>query len=162
MSAILPGVSVIATGRPRSSARQWILQVRPPRERPIASSYSPFLRLPPRDAPSHECYRLTVPWAPARMRRSSQTGVARCLVATSDYNDCRSSSVDRRPQAHRASGILSSEYAICLRSPCGHQLSVSQACHAEDAFQSPPKPHPIAKTDDATSHDRSGTDTNGQ
>ena len=47
MSAMLPGVSVMATGRPRSSARQWILHVRPPRERPIASSYSPFLSLLP-------------------------------------------------------------------------------------------------------------------
>ena len=32
-------------GLPRSSARQWILHVRPPRERPIASSDSPFFEL---------------------------------------------------------------------------------------------------------------------
>jgi hypothetical protein len=33
-SATSPGVSAKATGRPRSSARQWIFEVRPPRERP--------------------------------------------------------------------------------------------------------------------------------
>jgi hypothetical protein len=50
MSAMLPGVRVMATGLPRSSARQWILHVLPPRERPIASSYSPFLSRLPSDA----------------------------------------------------------------------------------------------------------------
>ena len=42
MSATLPGVSAKATGRPRSSARQWIFEVRPPRERPTACAHSPF------------------------------------------------------------------------------------------------------------------------
>src|SRR4029077_16291946 len=48
MSATLPGVRAKATGRPRSSAKAWILLVLPPRERPIASAYSPFLSQPPR------------------------------------------------------------------------------------------------------------------
>ena len=39
MSATLPGVRAKATGRPRSSAKAWILLVLPPRERPIASAY---------------------------------------------------------------------------------------------------------------------------
>ena len=47
MSATLPGVRAKATGRPRSSAKAWILLVLPPRERPIASAYSPFLSQPP-------------------------------------------------------------------------------------------------------------------
>jgi hypothetical protein len=37
MSATFPGVRAKATGRPRSSAKAWILLVLPPRERPIAS-----------------------------------------------------------------------------------------------------------------------------
>ena len=45
-----PGVSAKATGLPRSSAKAWILLVLPPRERPIASSNSPFLSRSPSDA----------------------------------------------------------------------------------------------------------------
>jgi hypothetical protein len=44
ISAMVPGVSANAIGRPRSSARQWIFEVRPPRERPIACSHSPFMQ----------------------------------------------------------------------------------------------------------------------
>jgi hypothetical protein len=47
MSAVLPGVSAKAIGRPRSSARQWIFELRPPRERPTACVHSPFFRLLP-------------------------------------------------------------------------------------------------------------------
>jgi hypothetical protein len=47
------GVSAKATGRPPSSARQWIFEVRPPRERPTACAHSPLLRLLPSGAPSH-------------------------------------------------------------------------------------------------------------
>jgi len=50
MSATLPGVRAKATGRPRSSAKAWILLVLPPRERPIASAYSPFLSQRPSGA----------------------------------------------------------------------------------------------------------------
>src|SRR5271155_2119612 len=53
MSATLPGVSAKATGRPRSSAKQWIFEVRPPRERPTACAHSPLLRRLPSGAPSH-------------------------------------------------------------------------------------------------------------
>ena len=41
-----------ATGRPRSSARQWIFEVRPPRERPTACAHSPLLRRLPSGAPA--------------------------------------------------------------------------------------------------------------
>src|SRR3954467_8224764 len=41
-SATLPGVSARAIGRPRPLARQWILLVDPPRERPIAWVHAPF------------------------------------------------------------------------------------------------------------------------
>src|SRR5215207_7701698 len=44
MSAVLPGVRMKETGRPRASASAWIFDVRPPRERPIASVASPFYR----------------------------------------------------------------------------------------------------------------------
>ena len=50
MSATLPGVRAKATGRPRSSAKAWILLVLPPRERPIASANSPFLSQRPSGA----------------------------------------------------------------------------------------------------------------
>lgn len=36
MSATMPGVRANAIGRPRLSAKQWILLVKPPRERPMA------------------------------------------------------------------------------------------------------------------------------
>lgn len=45
ISAMLRGVRVIATGRPRSSARQWILHVLPRRVPLIPFPYSPFLSL---------------------------------------------------------------------------------------------------------------------
>ena len=57
MSAMLPGVSASATGRPQSSARQWIFEVRPPLERPIACAHSPLFRPMPSGVPSHVCCR---------------------------------------------------------------------------------------------------------
>jgi len=42
ISAMLPPVSRNASGRPAWSIRTWILVVRPPRERPMAWSRSPF------------------------------------------------------------------------------------------------------------------------
>ena len=42
MSATLSGVSAKATGRPRSSAKQWIFEMRLPRERPTACAHSPL------------------------------------------------------------------------------------------------------------------------
>lgn len=46
MSATLPGVRANATGRPRSSAKQWTLLVKPPRERPIAWLQDPLYGWP--------------------------------------------------------------------------------------------------------------------
>ncbi len=77
MSATLPGVGAKTTGRPRSSARRWIFEVRPPRLRPMASCRSPFSSPPPSDAPSHGCCRSRVWPGPARTPRSSRRAGAR-------------------------------------------------------------------------------------
>lgn len=54
MPATLPGVRANAIGRPRPSAKQWILLVNPPRERPMAWIQAPLFRQMPSGVPSRE------------------------------------------------------------------------------------------------------------